>query len=287
MTPHISHRKAMTPSGPLHYVIGGEGPLLLLVHGWMGTWYSWRKVLPRLAGHFTVVAPDCRGYGESHKPAAGYDARTIKDDLRNLVAGLGRSECFVVGHDMGALPALLYAAEHRSEVLGLGYFDEPLPGYNLDRFTAFTPENPFVYWWFSFNAQPHLPALLWQGKEDVLVDHFVSAMVADVSSVSAEDKQEYVRGLRAPGALQGSFGWYRDVFVTARQILEATAVPLPQPVLAMNGQFGHPDVEVQMRGVAVDVVGVTIPNCGHLLAEEAPDAVADAIIGRFAGHSRT
>ena len=276
------HAKAYTSNGgPIHYVIGGTGPALLLLHGWMGTWYSWRKVMPLLAESFTVIVPDCRGYGDSHKPYAGYDGRTIKNELRELVQSLGITKLHVAGHDMGALPALLYAAEHRDEVLGLGYFDEPLPGYNLDQFTAFKADNPFVYWWFPFNAQPHVPALLWEGKEAQMVDYFLTAMVGDPRAISAEDKAEYVRGLRSPGGLHGSFGWYRDSLITSAQIREATATKLTVPVLAMNGQFGHPGVGDQMALVAERVISVTIPWCGHMLAEEFPDQVAAAIIGAF------
>jgi pimeloyl-ACP methyl ester carboxylesterase len=278
----FSHRKVPANGLMHHAVVGGSGPLLL-VHGWMGTWYHWRHVLPLLADAHTVVAVDARGYGESDRPYAGYDGRTIAADLLGVMGVLGFQRFAVAGHDMGALPALLLAAEHRDAVAGLGYFDEPLPGYNLDRFTAFVKENPFPYWWFAFNAQPHLPALMWAGREDVLVDHFLTAMVADPSCITAEDKAEYVRGLRKPGGLHGSFGWYREALTTADQIREATRTRLTQPVLALNGQFGHPGVLEQMRLVADDVQGETIPWCGHLLAEEQPKAVADALLKFCAG----
>ena len=280
----VRQGKFMTTSGPLAFRMAGSGPPLLLVHGWMGSAYSWRRLIPLLAPHFTVIAPDCRGYGDSHKPYDGYDGRSVKNELREMMHGLGLASPVVVGHDMGALPALLYAAEHPDEVAGLAYLDEPLPGYNLDRFTRFEADNPFVYWWFSFNAQPHVPAMMWAGREAEMVDYFLSMMVADPSSITSADKAEYARQLRQPGALHGSFGPYRDVLKTAGQIREATAARLTLPVLALNGQFGHPGVTEQMMLVAEDVTGATIPNCGHLLAEEAPQAVADALVARFAHH---
>lgn len=261
-----------------HFVMGGEGPPLLLVHGWLGSWYHWRKVMPLLARNHTVIAVDARGYGESDKPDSGYDGLTIKNDLRALVQQLGLGPVIVCGHDMGALPALLFAAHHPEEVSGLIYVDEPLPGYNLDQFTAFRKDNPFVYWWFSFNSQKHLPALMWAGKEDVLVDYFLTAMAANPAANSEEDKAEYARGLKKPGGLHGSFGWYRDALVTADQIVEATKAKISVPVLAINGQFGHPGVEEQVRLVASDVSGVTIPFCGHLPAEEQPGIFADAVL---------
>jgi pimeloyl-ACP methyl ester carboxylesterase len=130
----FSHRRAHVDGVQLHYVIGGKGDAVVLLHGWLGTWYTWRKVMPLLSEHYTVIVPDVRGYGDSDKPDAGYDARTIGREIRGLVRQLGFERVFVVGHDMGALPALAYAAEFPGEVRGLVYMDEPLPGYNLQEF---------------------------------------------------------------------------------------------------------------------------------------------------------
>jgi len=126
--------------------------------------------------------------------------------------------------------------------------------------------------------QPHLPALMWAGKEAELVDYFLTSMCADPSTNSEADKAEYVRGLKKPGGLHGSFGWYRDVHATAAQIREATAAKTRVPVLAINGQYGHPDVGPQMELVADDVAAVTLAACGHLCAEEKPADMAEAIL---------
>jgi pimeloyl-ACP methyl ester carboxylesterase len=278
-------RRFKLPSnGLLHHVaVGGEGSPILLLHGWLGSHYHWRRLAPLLATRHTVIAVDARGYGESDKPAQGYDGRTIAADLLGIADSLGIGEFVVCGHDMGALPALLLAADRPERARGLIYVDEPLPGYNLDRFTAFSPENPFVYWWFAFNSQPHVPALMWEGKEAALVDYFLTAMCADPAANGPEDKAEYVRGLRKPGGLHGSFGWYREVHETAAQIREATATKLRQPVLAINGQYGHPDVGGQMALVAEQVASVTIPACGHLCAEEKPREMAEAILAYTGG----
>jgi len=269
----------------LHFTMMGQGTPIVLIHGWMGSSYHWRRLMPLLAARHTVVAFDARGYGESDKPAQGYDGRTIVADVRDLARQLNLGKYFVLGHDMGALPALLLAADHPDEVLGLIYVDEPLPGYNLDQFTAFRKDNPFVYWWFAFNAQPHVPALMWSGKEAELVDYFLTAMCANPATHTAADKAEYVRGLRKPGGLDGSFGWYRDVLVTADQIRETTATPIGAPVLAINGQYGHPLVGEQMKLVAANVSSVTLEACGHLCAEEQPEEMSAAILAFTAGLS--
>lgn len=273
-----AHRKAMVNGMTFHYLTAGEGPALLLLHGWMGTSYSWRKVIAPLAEHFTVIAPDMRGYGDSDKPYSGYDGITLKNDVRAIIQSLGFEKVSVVGHDMGALPALLYAAHHPDEVQWLGYLDEPLVGYNDQDSTAFTKDNPFVYWWFPFNATPHVPAMLWEGKETQMVNYFLSAMIADQSSITENDKKEYVRGLTSPGGLEGSFGWYRDVLTTGEQIRDATTGKMMDvPVLGLSGEYGHPGVKEQFEPIANTVDGGVIPFCGHMLAEEQPGMLVDHI----------
>jgi pimeloyl-ACP methyl ester carboxylesterase len=271
------HGKMFVNGVLLHFTLAGQGPAIVLVHGWMGSAYHWRKLMPLLAKNYTVLALDVRGYGESDKPYSGYDGKTIAADIAALTQMLGMSQFSIVGHDMGALPALLLAAEQPERVQALVYVDEPLPGYNLDQFTAFRKENPFVYWWFSFNSQPHLPAVMWSGKEAELVDYFLTAMAANPAAISEADKAHYVRELKKPGALHGSFGWYRDVLITADQIVAATKTKLTTPVLAINGQYGHPQVAEQMHLVAETVCSVTLANCGHLCAEEKPEEMAEAI----------
>ena len=96
----------------LHFTMMGQGTPIVLIHGWMGSSYHWRKLMPLLAERHTVVVFDTRGYGDSDKPASGYDGRTIVADVRDLARQLQLGKYFILGHDMGALPALLLAAEH-------------------------------------------------------------------------------------------------------------------------------------------------------------------------------
>src|SRR6202042_3907639 len=90
----------------LNYATGGAGPAVVLLHGYPQTWYMWRKVMPALAEHYTVVAPDLRGSGGSDAPAGGYDTATLAEDVHQLLAGLGLAdEVNLVGHDVGTLVA--------------------------------------------------------------------------------------------------------------------------------------------------------------------------------------
>ena len=105
----FSHRMASVNGIQLHYVIGGHGDPLVLLHGWPETWYEWRHVMPALAKNYTVIAPDLRGLGDSSRPLTGYDGKTTAEDIHQLVAQLGFKQIFLVGHDVGSQPAYSYA----------------------------------------------------------------------------------------------------------------------------------------------------------------------------------
>ena len=94
----------------MHYVIGGQGDPVVLLHGWPQTWYEWHKVMPALAKNYTVIVPDLRGLGDSSKPASGYDGNTTAEDIHQLVTQLGFNDIFLVGHDLGAFVSYSYAA---------------------------------------------------------------------------------------------------------------------------------------------------------------------------------
>ena len=113
----------------LHAVIGGEGPPLLLVHGWPETWYAWRLLMPALARDFEVIAVDQRGRGLSDKPAGGYDTGTLANDLVALMDALGHERFAVVGHDTGFAIAYALAADHPDRVERVALAEIPgLPG---------------------------------------------------------------------------------------------------------------------------------------------------------------
>ena len=105
----FSHRTASVNGIYLHYVIGGQGDPLVLLHGWPETWYAWYKIMPALAKNYTVIAPDLRGLGDSSKPPTGYDGKTVAEDIHQLVTQLGFKSIFLVGHDIGSQMAYSYA----------------------------------------------------------------------------------------------------------------------------------------------------------------------------------
>ena len=127
----FSHNTASVNGIQMHYVIGGHGDPVVLLHGWPETWYAWHKVMPALAKNYTVIAPDLRGLGDSSKPLTGYDGKTTAEDIHQLVAKLGFKTIFLVGHDIGVLIAYPYAAAHPTEVKRLAVWEAPIPGFTI------------------------------------------------------------------------------------------------------------------------------------------------------------
>jgi hypothetical protein len=112
----------------VHAVIGGDGPPLLLVHGWPENWYAWRLLMPALAQDFQVIAVDQRGMGLSEKPRSGYDPATIANDMIGLMDALGHQRFAVVGCDTGMVISYALAADHRDRVDRLVVGESVIPG---------------------------------------------------------------------------------------------------------------------------------------------------------------
>lgn len=262
----------------------GTGEAVLLMHGWLGTSYTWRHVAPKLVeAGYMVICPDMRGYGDSDKPASGYDGLTLVNDMRQLLAQAGvNGKAHIVGWDMGALPAYLFAATHPGEAASLTYIDEPLPSVNLHTLTTFTKENSGGYWHFGFNSADHLPELLIAGRERQFWNYLYNLMLFNPASITEEDKDEYMRTYAAAGGIRGSVGWYKDALVTTDQFAEAIGRgKLSLPVMGIGGQFGTPYTQAQLSAISDNVHGGIISNCGHMVAEEQPEALVKHLLDFF------
>jgi pimeloyl-ACP methyl ester carboxylesterase len=150
-----------------HVVIGGNGPPLLLVHGWPQTWYAWRLLMPTLAQNFRVIAPDQRGRGLTSKPADGYDTGTLAGDLAALIDVLGHQKFAVAGHDTGMVISYALAADHRDRVEALAVAEAVLPGVqpSPDLFQSSAANEHLFH--LMFNRLPKMNEQLVQGREDI------------------------------------------------------------------------------------------------------------------------
>ena len=263
----------------LHAVIGGEGPPLLLIHGWPQTWYQWRLVMPTLARDFTVIAVDQRGIGLSDKPESGYDSGSQANDMVALMDALGHRQFAVVGFDTGMGIAYALASDHPERV------DRLVVGEAI--ITGVTPSPPLLVpgplnkklWHIAFNRLgPEVNEALVRGREGV----YFGAEYEGSAGTPLPDSvvKYYVDGLASSSdALRGSFGSYRAIDATIAQNAQRKTRKLTLPVLAIGGAkaLGEGTVNT-MKLVADNVQGVIIPApCGHWVAEEAPEQVLAAL----------
>jgi pimeloyl-ACP methyl ester carboxylesterase len=261
----------------LHAAIGGEGPPLLLVHGWPETWYAWRLLMPALARDFEVIAVDQRGMGLSDKPQDGYDTGTLASDLVALMGVLGCHERFaVVGHDTGFAISYALAADHPDAVARVALLEIPGSPGTVPASSLFLP-GPLNdrLWHLGFNRIDRLNEQLVAGREDIF---YRWEFDAAAKSFPDDVINYYVRMLSNPDSLRGSFGWYRAIDTTIAQDEQRKTRRLTMPVLAIGGEasFGE-NVGNAVNAVAEDVQSVVIPGTGHFVAEEAPDEMLAAL----------
>jgi pimeloyl-ACP methyl ester carboxylesterase len=260
----------------LHAVIGGDGPPLLLVHGWPETWYAWRLLMPALARDFTVIAVDQRGIGLSDKPADGYDTGTLAADLVNLMDALGHERFAVVGHDTGFAISYAVAADYPDRVDRVALAEIPGPPATAFSPPAFVPtaiNNKL--WHIPFNRVDTLPEQLIRGREDIYFGYEFAIQGGKLP----DDLVNYYVGLVSnPDSLRGSLGFYRAFDATLAQNDERTSRRLTMPVLAIGGAQSYgPHVGEVMTSLADDVQTAVIAGAGHWVAEQAPEELLTAL----------
>ena len=284
-TAEINHRHADLGDVALHYVTAGKGPPVVLLHGWPETWYEWRHVIPVLARHYTVIAPDLRGLGDSSCPAGGYDKQTVANDIWWLVhETLGHARFRLAGHDWGGPVAFALAAAHPDSVEKLAILDVVIPGDGGD----FSQGGR--RWHHAFHMTLDLPEALTRGREDIYLGWFYREFSWAPGAIGPKTVAEYLRTYRQPGAMRAGFAYYRalpDDAAANRALLE-TGFRLPMPVLAMGGEKTQSrgrahEPEQSMRRVAQNVTGILVPDCGHFLPEEQPEYVAAKLLEFFEG----
>jgi pimeloyl-ACP methyl ester carboxylesterase len=257
----------------INAVTGGEGPAILLLHGWPETWWEWHRVMPLLARHFSVVAIDLRGAGFSDCPLDGYDKATMARDAHQVMRSLGHERYAVCGHDIGGMVALPQAALFRDAVSHLAVLDVPLPGWSG------WEETIAKLWHFSFHAARDVPERLIHGREYDYISAFMAERFYDHSSFDPADVEIFAKAMALPGRTRGGMEWYRTLAADHAAALGYKKQPLGIPVLALGGdhRFG-PRMVSMLREFATDVSGGSIDRCGHYVADEQPADVAAALI---------
>jgi pimeloyl-ACP methyl ester carboxylesterase len=262
----------------MHYLAGGQGPAVILLHGYAETSRMWRPIIPVLAKRFRVIAPDLPGIGDSGIPAEGLDMKSAATRIHALVRSLGVEKARVVGHDIGLMVAYAYAAQFPSETEKLVLMDAFLPGvagweaiYN----------NPGI-WHFRFNGPT--PEKLVQGRERIYFEHFWNDFAADKTrSIPEADRRAYTAAYSRPGRMRAGWAYFVSFQKAARDFALLAQTKLAMPVLAIGGEKANGEALAgQAKLVASDVTAVVLKNTGHWVLEENPKETTDALM-RFLG----
>lgn len=273
---NFKHQTANVNGVNIHYVIGGEGEPLVLLHGFGQNWYMWNRLLPELSKHFTVIAPDLRGVGESDKPLSGYDKKTMAVDIHELVKKLGYANINLAGHDIGLMVAYAYAAQFGKEVKKLALLDALIPGVEPIWTRLYTS-----VWHFGFFARPVAGEVV-AGKERMFFTDFWTTVTPSKNIFSKEESDEFIRAYSTKGATTGSFHWFGDFPQDVKDNHEFMKHKLAMPLLAMGGEyFSAPFLADHSRLVATNVHEVKIMGSGHWIVQEQTAQVQKGLLDFF------
>lgn len=270
----IQSRKVQPGAIKLHCLTAGQGPALILVHGYTQTSRMWRPIIPRLAEKFTVIAPDLPGIGDSDIPADGLDMKNAAIRIRALVKWLGFDTATVVGHDIGLMVAYAYAAQFPAETEKLVVMDAFLPGvagwedvYN----------NPGV-WHFRFNGPT--PEALVRGRERTYFEHFWNDFAANKTrSIPRADRTAYTAAYARPRRMRAGWAYFVSFQEAAKDFATLSRTKLSMPVLAIGGEEANGKLlGQQMKLVATDATMVVLKDCGHWVLEEKPKETIETLM---------
>ncbi|HEX8856792.1 MAG TPA: alpha/beta hydrolase [Thermoleophilaceae bacterium] len=260
-----------------HVVIGGDGPPLLLVHGWPQNWYAWRMVMPALARDFEVIAPDQRGTGLTDKPQDGYDPGALANDMVALMDALGHQRFAMVGTDTGLPIGYALAADHPDRIERVALAEVPGPPGAVPQPPFFVPE-PLNnrLWHIAVNRLDDVNEQLVRGREDI---YFGYEFGIQAGKKLPDDVINYYVGLlQNPDSLRGSFAFYREWDTMMAQNEQRGKQPLTMPVLGIGGDASNGAlVGDAFKPLGNDVRTAVIPGAGHWFAEEAPEETLAAL----------
>ena len=270
----IESRSAKIEGIQIHYLTAGEGPTVILLHGYTQSSRMWRPLMDRLKERFTIIAPDLPGIGDSQIPKNGCDMKTAATRVHALARSLGVTKARVVGHDIGLMVAYAYAAQFPTEVERLVVMDAFLPGVTGWEL-AF---NNASFWHFRFNGPT--PEALVKDREKTYFAYFWNDLAADKNhSLPTADRKAYVEAYSRPGRMRAGWAYFAAWPDTAKDFAEMAKTKLPMPVLSIAGEKASAAILApQMRLVATDVTVVDLKNTGHWLMEERPEETMKALM---------
>jgi pimeloyl-ACP methyl ester carboxylesterase len=274
--PNFKHAYAKVNGIAIHYVIGGAGEPLVLLHGFGQNWYMWNRLLPELSKHFTVIAPDMPGLGESGRPDSGYDKKTMALYIHGLVQQLGHININLAGHDIGLMVAYAYAAQFPAEVKKLALMDALLPGIE-----PVWSQVKGSAWWFGFFSFPASGELV-AGRERLFLTSFWPVVGHINNAFTTEETNEFVRAYSTKGSTTGAFHWFGAFEQDAKDNKVFMNSRLKMPLLAMGGEyFGNAFLADHCKLVAENVTASNIKDAGHWIVQENTAQVQKDLLNFF------
>jgi pimeloyl-ACP methyl ester carboxylesterase len=256
----------------IHYLKAGTGKkALVLIHGFGDTSHMWIPLFEEFGREYTIIAPDMRGLGESSRPAAGYDKKTIAADMHDLVKSLGFQRIDLAGHDIGLMVAYAYAAQYPNEVEKLALLEAPIPGIGDIWQKVYTTP---ALWHFHFVFSPIALELV-RGRERLFLEHFWQTLSPHPETFSEADRRIYAKAYAQEGAMRAAFEMFKTFDSQDAEDNRRFAVAkLPMPVLTIEGDKAMGGaLEVQAKMVGTNVTSITLKDTGHWLMEQRPAEV--------------
>ena len=257
----------------LHYVRGGQGPAVILLHGFPEDWSEYLAIMPRLAKRFTVIAIDLRGVGGSTAAPSGYDSATLAEDVQQLASALKLSRVYLVGHDIGGQVAYAFARKHPENARGAMILDTPIPGLPGWEEALHDP----TVWHIQFMQVPGLAEKLVTGRQADYFQYFYS-----FGKITPKMAARYEQAYATPAQLHAVFEMYRAMPTSAKSN-GTNSGPDDLPIFLGAGAkspFARllPTIAqgLHANGFAHVETGL-IPDSIHYLVDDDPTAVADLI----------
>ncbi len=266
----------------IHYLIGGQGSPLVLIHGWPQNWYEFNRIMPQLAQNYKVIVPDLRGIGESDKPlgTANYTKSVMAEDIHQLVNSLGFTTTYVASHDIGGMVGYAYASKYPNEVTKLAIMEAPLPG--VEPYWTQIKSYPSL-WHFGLNSEVGTENIV-VGNERAYLTNIYTKFSSGINNFREDEINEFVRAYTGLNALRGGFEWYRAFNTDVTENTTFMQNKLNIPVLTIGGEYVLGNVMgpmVESVSMPNKVTSQIFPGTGHFLLEEKPTEVVNALQNFF------
>ena len=280
MTESWQHGMLTTNGIRMHYVTQGEGPLVLLLHGFPEFWYSWRFQIPALAEQgYRVVAPDLRGYNETEKPKRGYDIPTLLRDIAGLIEGLGEQRAIIVGHDWGGVLAWQFAIDYPQMTERLIVLNAPHPNAMLRELRK--PAQLRKSWYIFFFQLPWLPEYALARNHANEIGRMLRGAALQKEVFPRSETAKYQEAMSKPGAIKAALAYYRQLFRRGPRAYRRRNLQIEAPTLLIWGE----------QDIALDIALTHnldpwvprlrvkyIPESGHWVQQEQPEKVNQYIL---------